>query len=570
VHYNLFKSRSRTYLEEMLNRAHDMPEVYQAVNAMQNTPFKINKKVYQVVSTCFNNGSGAGKLPSIIDTPLPPKPFDIGTNEEARTNWKRKASPIHQDNAKRKSKVLLIDKLLWVAKEYEQEPQHYYPLQYDFRGRVYCVPMFLNYQGNDVSKSLLLFADGKPLGTNEALYKLAIHGANMFGEDKLTLTDRVKWVENNEEQILATAKDPHNNYKFWSGVSEPYQFLAFCFEWEEFVSSGRESDFITHLPCFSDCTNSGLQIFSGVLRDEVGGKATNLTSEEKPQDVYREVAEKTIEFLNQEPDSKLKEMWKAYGITRKTTKKVTMCVVYGLTQFSTRTYIQQHLEEMIEEGKPCPFSKNKIESEITGVPTKFNASYYLAKLVWKAIGEVIVSAKEAMVWLQQVSRLVSDNQLPVTWTTPTGYIVQMNYMEMTKQRINTKMGESMIAKKVTIQHETTKVNKRKTANAIAPCWIHSLDGALLQIAVTIASNNGIKSFACVHDAFGVLACDVQLMNDCVREAFVSIFKDKNLLEDFCKEITPQIAKDKRHLIPPVPKMRNLDINAVLNSDYFCS
>ena len=42
MHYNLFKSRSRAYLEEMNNRAHDMPEIYQAVNVMQNTPFKIN------------------------------------------------------------------------------------------------------------------------------------------------------------------------------------------------------------------------------------------------------------------------------------------------------------------------------------------------------------------------------------------------------------------------------------------------------------------------------------------------------------------------------------------------
>ena len=270
------------------------------------------------------------------------------------------------------------------------------------------------------------------------------------------------------------------------------------------------------------------------------------------------------------PDSQLKKMWLDYGLNRKITKKVTMCVVYGLTQYRSRAYIQEHLEDMVEEGKPCPFAKDKDESQLTGIPTIFSATHYLSKLVWKSIGEVIISAKECMIWLQEISRLVSDNGLPVTFTTPTGYIVQMNYMEMKKQRINTRMGESMKTKKVTIQYETNKVDKRKVSNAIAPCFVHALDGSILAKAVTKASSQGIKSFACVHDSFGVLAPDVQLINDCVREAFVEIFSKDNVLEDFCKEITPQIAKNKQHLIPKLPKMRNLNISEVLNSDYFCS
>ena len=45
---------------------------------------------------------------------------------------------------------------------------------------------------------------------------------------------------------------------------------------------------------------------------------------------------------------------------------------------------------------------------------------------------------------------------------------------------------------------------------------------------------------------------------------------QNILEDFCKQIIPQIAPKKRHLIPELPKMRNLDISEVLKSEYFCS
>ena len=569
MHYNLFKSRNRAFLEEMTNRADDMPEVYQAINTMQNTAFTINKKVYQVANTIFGNGSIVGKLPSTEDMPLPPKPKDISTNPVSRKEWKQKASIVHNYNATLKSKRLLITKLLGVADTYENEPEIYFPLQYDFRSRLYCVPMFLNYQGNDLAKSLLLFAKGKPLQTDEDLKSLAIHGANTYGEDKKPLEDRCKWVEDNEEAIIASAKDPHNHYEFWAKADEPYQFLAFCFEWEEFKSSGEgEGDFVTHLPCYSDCTNSGLQIFSGMLRDETGGHATNLIKKDVPQDVYQEVANKTLELLKEMDDTIYKKMWLDYGINRKTTKKVTMCIVYGLTQYSCRAYIEEHLKEMEEDKiKKCPFPKLKDGS---GIPSVGQATNYLSKLVWKAIGEVIVSAKEAMLWLQTISRLVSANGLPVTFTTPTGFKVQMNYYEMRKQRIYTQMGESMVQKKVTIQHETKKIDSRKVSNAISPCFIHALDASLMQKAVCLASNNGVSSFACIHDSFGVLAPDVEKMKACVRQSFVDIFDGHNVLEDFCKEITLQVVKKKRHLIPALPKLRNLDIKGVLDSDYFCS
>ena len=68
----------------------------------------------------------------------------------------------------------------------------------------------------------------------------------------------------------------------------------------------------------------------------------------------------------------------------------------------------------------------------------------------------------------------------------------------------------------------------------------------------------------------MLAPDVEKMKACVRQSFVDIFDGHNVLEDFCKEITLQVVKKKRHLIPALPKLRNLDIKGVLDSDYFCS
>lgn len=578
MHYNMVKRASRAYLEEIANRAHEMPEVYGCINTLQATPFKLNVPVFQVMKTMYAKKLPIAGLPT-GKIPLPPKPFDIATNVEARKEYSRKASPIYTYNATIDSKKLLTDKIFSVANTYEQFEEFYFPLQYDFRFRIYCVPEGLNYQQNDLAKGLLLFRNGKPLGSEEAVKRLAVHGANMFGKDKETLEARVKWVADNEKFIMQTAEDPHSNYEFWAHCSEPVQFLSFCFEWNNFVKGGKKLDFVSNVICYSDCTNSGLQIFSALLKDERGGNAVNLVPTNKVQDIYGEVAKATLKLLEQEPDSDCKKIWLDYGIDRKTTKKVTMCIVYGLTQFSCRKYIQEHLEEMDEDKiKTMPFSTDRVE--LPGVPNIFKGTAYLSRLVWKALDEVIVSAKGAMKWLQDISKLVSENGLPVVWTTPTGAVIQMVCPVLETKRINTYMGEKIFRpktgtytpdiRKTNIAVETKKIDKRRVANSIAPCFVHALDGALLQKAVCKAKEAGVANFACVHDSFGVSASDVGSMNVALREAFVEIFDGKNLLEDFKDELLPQIDKDSRHKVKAVPTQGELNIKQVLGSYYFCS
>ena len=63
MHYNLVKSRNRAFLEDITNKAHEMPEVYECVNAIQDTAYKINVKILQVADRIFNNGGVVGKMP---------------------------------------------------------------------------------------------------------------------------------------------------------------------------------------------------------------------------------------------------------------------------------------------------------------------------------------------------------------------------------------------------------------------------------------------------------------------------------------------------------------------------
>ena len=98
MHYNLVKATNRRYLEELKNKVHEMPIVYQSVNIMQHTEWVINRPIYEVIKTCMLNDFPLGKLPVNPQTiELPIKPVDIGVNLEATIKWKREASKVYSN-----------------------------------------------------------------------------------------------------------------------------------------------------------------------------------------------------------------------------------------------------------------------------------------------------------------------------------------------------------------------------------------------------------------------------------------------------------------------------------------
>ena len=78
---------------------------------------------------------------------------------------------------------------LGIARSFSQVDRFYMPLNLDFRGRIYPISPHLNQLGNDLSRGLMEFANGKPLGKS-GLRWLKIHLANKMGYDKLTMEER--------------------------------------------------------------------------------------------------------------------------------------------------------------------------------------------------------------------------------------------------------------------------------------------------------------------------------------------------------------------------------------------
>jgi len=61
--------------------------------------------------------------------------------------------------------------------------------------------------GDDLSRALLLFAESRPLG-ERGLRWLKIHLSNMFGYDKASFDDRVKFTEEHLEDVYDSADNP--------------------------------------------------------------------------------------------------------------------------------------------------------------------------------------------------------------------------------------------------------------------------------------------------------------------------------------------------------------------------
>jgi len=561
-------SVSKEYLNEL--GEHEIEPIYDALNAMQNTAWSINTKVLSVVQELWQSGSELGGIPTSDNYPLPTRPAFLEnedytkehwTDEEMKAfkEWKRDAADMYTLNTKNKSLRLQFVKTLHIAELFENEETIFFPHQMDFRGRVYAVPLFLNPQGADLSKGLLEFAHCVPINDEVDANWLAIHGANTFGEDKCSLNDRVKWVHTNEQEILSVSDDPYNN-RFWCEADKPWQFLAFCFEWAAFRKEGY--GFMSSLPVQMDGSCNGLQHFSAMLRDSIGGEAVNLLPSDKPSDVYGIVAEKVHERVLADVHSEDESIvsfakgWLKHGITRKVTKRPVMTLSYGATAFG--------FKEQVFEDTVKPFKAKVSREEFPWKGSGWKAAAYMGELIWQCVAKVVIAARGVMEWLQTAAKTASKEELPVRWYTPDGMPIVQSYPQVTSKRFNLTFGGCRLVISAG-KKDNSRLNKSKQASGIAPNWVHSMDASHMRATVRACWKLGIRSFSLIHDSYGTHAGNAWAMAEALREEFIAMY-DKDVLAMFKKEIEWQLPEGKE--LPNVPPKGDLELDQVRESEYF--
>ena len=136
VRRSLVKRCSKGYLKELAHKS--MPDVYEAINALQETRWKINGAMLTIVREIWEAGLEVKGLPSRNDTPLPGKPADIDSNPKALAAWKRAAGDVYRSNVRAGSKRIQAAKIRLVADKFAYYAAIWFPMQLDFRGR--CMP----------------------------------------------------------------------------------------------------------------------------------------------------------------------------------------------------------------------------------------------------------------------------------------------------------------------------------------------------------------------------------------------------------------------------------------------
>lgn len=535
---------------KLLREAPDMPEVYNAVNLIQETPYTINNKVLDVLEWAWDNDLRIG-LPPREDIPLPDWVGDDATTEEKRNHRDNKRE-LAQYNLSLESKRILIGRILMLARKYKDK-RMFMPSSCDFRGRIYQIPAFLNYQGPDHCRGLLKFHRGLKIKSEDDLKWLGIHGANCFGYDKTTFEDRRSWADDFTSNAIQIARDPRSNRE-WQDADDPWQFLAWCFEWSEFHTR-RSSNFETHLPCAMDATNSGLQLLSLLARDPDGCFATNVAPTDKPEDIYKMVADYTyLKICRDAKDGKnFSRIWKDFGLTRKMAKRPVMCYSYGLTPYSNRDYVKQwYFETLEDEARPCVFGRDY----------KYPAIKYLADHLWDSIEELLTKPKKVMDWLQEVATLKAKDNGPLEWTTPSGFKVTQDYRKQVSRKVSTWLHGSLTA--VRFKDTTDEIDSRRQANGAAPNVIHSLDASGLVLTVNEAHRRGIYDFAMIHDSFATHSNNCDLLSASIRDVFCDMFSN-----DLLADLKAQWESDGLEL-PPLPDYGDFDVNTLRDSKYFFS
>lgn len=550
----LVKTRNKSYLQEL--KEWDMPWVYGSVNALQATEWSVNPDTYEVAKTLWENSRTEAGLPSREKSEPPAKSWAEGETPapEVLHQWKVEAAKCHEANAKTESKRLQVVNKLWVAElMMERGNRFHYVYNLDWRGRMYPVGPSLTPQGDDLAKGLLRFTKGHPLG-EEGAYWLAIHGANSFGVDKVSFDERIEWVEAHVEEILDSANRPHSA-TFWLEADSPFVFLAFCHEWARLQAhvdlGGEEGAFESHIPVAFDGSCNGLQNFSAMLRDEVGGAATGLVPNHKPADIYSEVARAAQVIIDRDasdPAAEHHEVAKRWvsKMTRKLAKRNTMTVPYGVTRRGMRDQLFGEMKDSLSEHRAADAS-------------------YLAACNFEAIGNVVVAARRAMDWLRDAAKVAASNQLPVRWTTPAGFLAVQDYRDDIGERADfVVLGRRY---QLLLNKTGEKLNTRRQSLGISPNFVHSLDAAHLMRTVLFCVEDGMKDFAMIHDSYGVHAGLAARLRDNLREAFVAQYAEP-VLQQFRDQLAEQLPEALRKELPELPPMGTLELTQVRQSEYF--
>ena len=511
-----------------------MRRVLEAVNALQRVPFTINEPVRDFIL------ADQPPVPAVLEEPRPPV-----WQKKRRQEWRdadARLTAFHTD-------MVIADAMAAAGR-------FWVPLNIDFRGRLYGIPHF-NFAREDRIRALFLFADGKPIG-DEGLKWLKAHVAgtakgNAWSDNPkpgaLNARGRIEWTDANLDKLCDIGRavmrrdDPAT--LAWALPKDPYQFLAACCELAQAIDKGPE--FITRLPLMFDASQSGLQHYCAMTRDEVGGQYTNLVPADEQDDFYGRVAQRVWD------DAPALRHLMMGRDDREMMKQPAMSYFYGSRPGGFR-------KSKDGRSRPIGMTKQIIDVLKERRKNSTEGAKELAQAIFKTIEDIVPRAKDARDFLRKLAWLLAKNNRPLRWNTAYMSVINL-YHRPIVERVSVKLNGRRKTFNFVVGEEKG-IWQSKSANAAPANYIHSVDASHLQMVARFAANTGIE-LACIHDCFGTAAPDAVRLNFIIRSSFEYLHSAHDLLSWVLESAKRDLPPGTK--LPKLPERGNLDLKQIRGS-----
>jgi len=499
-------------------------------------------------------------------------------------------------DAEKKASLLVEINAIEALAERNKDNAFYHLYNVDFRGRIYPNTAFLHEQSSDNAKGLLLLDEPVALG-QEGLYWLMVHTANMFGNDKVSLDDRAKFVQDNWQTYMGFVADPITNDD-WMDADKPLCFLACCYELymlQDFIEEGlgTAEEFPSCLPIYIDGSNNGVQHLVAMSKDEGIAPLVNLVPQELPGDVYMFIADHTMTKLGellketkQKDRDKFDKFFVDFQLLQKNLRESTPGTERNQMAWTAIKTFSNHNRDYVELSMPIYWSnitdrktwrktlkrnvmtlayggtKRGMGQQIIDDTRGFSEyhrdmsviwGFKLGSLVHDICYDKLPGPAKMLTMFEELALQENDKGVPIAYEQiVTGFPFVHSYREPEKKRILLKYGKQEIKLNIQIWQEAT-LKKSKQKTGASPNIVHSLDA----VHLTMCVHDADYPVTVVHDSFGCHAGNMNHMFMHVREKFVELYE-----KDPLNHVMSQM--DATHLIP---QKGNLDVTEVINSDY---
>jgi DNA-directed RNA polymerase len=527
-------------------------------------------------------------------TPWDINPFVFDVFKKSRNLAKTPFKFSKEIDKEKKASLLVELNAIEALAERNINNAFYHLYNVDFRGRIYPNTAFLHEQSSDNAKGLLLLHNPVALGEN-GYYWLSVHTANMWGNDKVSLDDRMQWVQDNFDAICGYVADPINNND-WMDADKPLCFLACCKElvdiavWSEVYPT---EDFPSCLPIYVDGSNNGVQHLVAMSKDKEIAPLVNLVPRDLPGDVYMFIAEHTIsaigELLNKSKEAdqeRFDGFFKDWQEQLKAVRATTERTERSRITWQEFGKFKNHNYQYIQDSMPIYWSKidskkvwrktlkrnvmtlayggtargmgQQIIDDTRGLSEYHRDmhdswGYKLGAMVHELCYKKLPGPAKMLGMFEKLAAQENDKDVPIAYDQiVTGFPFVHSYREPEKKRVKLFYGEDMLRINIQIWKEAT-LKKTKQATGASPNIVHSLDA----VHLTMVVHDADYEVTVVHDSFGCHAGNMGHMFEHVRHKFVELY-DMDPLNHIMSQMDA---------IRLIPNKGNLDVSEVIKSDY---